>query len=113
MSRPIHHAGVEGSNHNPIFQQAYKGKRHNLGEDRGGNRGSLGVDIYFKAPGTLKHSVIWPGARAHVLRAVIIIYFLFFISPLLLVSNSNLRVTPLLLSAKSGTVVQAPLPVQH
>jgi hypothetical protein len=57
-SRPIHHVGVEEFDPNPIFQQAYKGKNQNLGEDWKGNRGSLGADIYFKAPGTLKHFVV-------------------------------------------------------
>ena len=35
-----------------------KAKTTNQGEDWGGNRGSLGADICFKAPGTLKHSVV-------------------------------------------------------
>ena len=86
-SRPIHHPGVEESDPNPIFQQAYKGKNQNLGEDWKGNRGSLGADIYFKAPGTLKHFVVvFPkssggirpsgrgrGAGAHVLSQYIFI----------------------------------------
>jgi hypothetical protein len=56
--RLIHHAGVEEFGPTLFFSRLIKAKTTNQGEDQGGNRGSLGADVCFKAPGTLKHSAV-------------------------------------------------------